>query len=73
MCIIIYAMTDGEGYMTLLIHVLDDVTYCAQGSTINDIRGNITRTKLQLELYFLDSLSTRPSLQSVMNGIIVAH
>jgi len=43
--------------MMFPILVLDDVTYC-------------TTTKLQLELYFPDPLSTLPSLQSMMNGII---
>ena len=39
-------------------------------STINNITGNITRTKLWLELYFPDSLSTFPSLHTMTNGII---
>ena len=58
MHIIISAKTDGEGHMTFPIRVLDDVVYC-------------TRTELRLELYFPDSLSTLPSLQSMTNSIFL--
>ena len=44
--------------MTFPIRVLDDVMYC-------------TRTKPGLGLYFPDSLSTLPSLQSMMNSIFL--
>ena len=55
MCVIIYAMTDEEGHVLLPIHMLDDVTYCAQVLIVAE-RPSMTSGGMSLELNYTGAI-----------------